>query len=395
MASRRQVLGSAIGFGATLVPALQAMAADYGRGTEGRLVRLPKLDLESNDTFLTTIRSWANGGLQRAARSRATALMREHGLDPAMTAPREQIIALMENDPLIMGQAQLWLRNQQLMWKTLRDEFYSRADFYLSEMEAADKAGPGVLELNPAMTLPDYTKQEIHMQPGGYVGDELAGHMYHYGTNNFFMGQNYQDNVHMGLAAETPLPADKKVRRILDIGCSCGQLTVALQERFPEAEVWGLDVGGPMVRYAHMRANKLKSKARFAQRLAEDTKFPDNHFDIVTSYILFHEVHPDAEPKIMAEVNRVLRPGGVFYPIEGRMRRPQPPSSAYGVFYSWWIKRWNFEVWNEHYTMADYPAILAKAGLTVTDNEASRDNGAGNLGVIGRGTANIMGTKRA
>jgi ubiquinone/menaquinone biosynthesis C-methylase UbiE len=388
------MLGSAAGFGAVLLPALQAFAADYGRGMDGRLMRLPKLDLQSADEFLTSIRIYANGELAKVARSRAIAALREAGIDPYKPAPREKVIAALENDALVMQQAQLWLANQQQMWRMLRAEFYSREDLYMSEMEAADRKGPGSLVLSPRMDLPAYTKEEIHMMPGGYVGDELAGHMYHYGTNNFWMGHNYQDDVHIGLAKETPLPTDGKVKRILDLGCSCGQLTVALKERFPDAEVWGIDVGGPMVRYAHMRASRMSNGANFAQRLAEDTGFPDNHFDIVTSFILFHEVHPDAEPKIMAEAHRVLRPGGVFYPIEGRMRRPTPPLAAVGQFSSWWIRRWNYEVWNDHYVTGDYPAILQNAGFIVGDNLASRENNAGNNNTGAPGTANIFGAKR-
>ena len=53
---------------------------------------------------------------------------------------------------------------------------------------AAEKKGPGTLELKPAMHIPDYAKHEIHILPGGYVGDPLAGYIYHYGTNNFHMG---------------------------------------------------------------------------------------------------------------------------------------------------------------------------------------------------------------
>jgi hypothetical protein len=81
----------------------------------------------------------------------------------------------------------------------------------------------------------------------------------------------------------------------------------------------------------------------------------------------------------------VLRPGGVFYPMEGRMRRPLPPASAFGVFQGWWVRRWNYEVWQEHYVLADYPARLAEAGFAVSDNRASAK----------AGTANIMGTKPA
>jgi len=93
-------------------------------------------------------------------------------------------------------------------------------------------------------------------------------------------------------------------------------LTVALKERFPDAEVWGIDAGAPMLRYGHMRAVRLGVGVNFSQRMAEDTQFPDNHFDLVTSYLLHHEVPADVTLKIIAEVQRVTRPGGVYYPLD-------------------------------------------------------------------------------
>ena len=50
----------------------------------------------------------------------------------------------------------------------------------------------------------------------------------------------------------------------------------------------------------------------FAQRLAEDTKFPDNYFDIVVVHLLFHEVSAAAAKNIYPEIHRVLRKGGVW-----------------------------------------------------------------------------------
>ena len=44
-----------------------------------------------------------------------------------------------------------------------------------------------------------------------------------------------------GAIAKLPTPADGRVRRVLDIGCSAGQSATAFKERFPEAEVWGVD----------------------------------------------------------------------------------------------------------------------------------------------------------
>ena len=197
--------------------------------------------------------------------------------------------------------------------KFLQDYFHDNADKYIAEMEEADNVGPGTLELNPDMELPKYTKHEIHIMPGGYVGDEFAGHIYHYGTNSFYvsvLGDNEQDQIHIGVANRLPLPEDGKVKRILIMGCGPGQMTVALKERFPDAEVWGIDVGGPLVRYGHMRARDLGVDINFAQRLAEDTKFEDGYFDIVTSYIINHELPQEANKAVIAEAYRVTRPGG-------------------------------------------------------------------------------------
>ena len=46
------------------------------------------------------------------------------------------------------------------------------------------------------------------------------------------------------------------------------------------------------------------------ERPAEDTGFEENSFDLVTSYILLHEVPRDVMDSILAEAFRVLKPGG-------------------------------------------------------------------------------------
>ena len=229
----------------------------------------------------------------------------------------------------------------------------------------ADRSGPGSLELNPTMDIPAYARHEIHIQPGGYVGDPFAGHIYHYGTNSYYIsviGNNEQDQVHRGTVARLPVPADGKVRRILDYGCGIGQMTVALKERFPDAEVWGIDVGGPMVRYAHLRAGKLGVAANFAQRLAEASGFPDGHFDIVTSYITHHELPAATTRKVIEEARRVTRPGGVFYPLD--FNSGGVKSIPRGLYARWWDHRWNNEVWSFEYHALDFNAEIASRGFT-------------------------------
>jgi SAM-dependent methyltransferase len=373
MLNRRSLFATAAGTlaGSTLAASKGMAAATAGdiepRGSVGRLERLPSLDLEGIHDFTAGFRSWHGGSVNAVADARAKAIFKELGVDSADLTEKE-ILALVENDPIITMSGRLWLSNQQVTWRSLADRFHARADEYLAEMESYDKRGPGSLELNPDLDIPDYAKHEIHIQPGGYVGDPFAGHLYHYGTNSFYHGSyrngNDQDEIHTGSANALPIPADGKVKRILDLGCGIGQLTVGLKERFPDAEVWGLDASGPMIRYGHMRAVDLGVGVNFAQRMAEATHFPDNHFDIVASYLMHHEVPAAISKDILREAHRVTRPGGYYYPIDFRSgRQAARRGSPYGVFRGWWDHRWNGEIWRVQFTEMGFEDEMEKAGL--------------------------------
>ena len=334
------------------------------RGTIGKLERLATLDLESRQDFLTGFRVWSNGPLGRAAQVRAEEIFKEKGLDPE-TASLEAIRNVLEGDPVIGSSMRYWISGQLISWKLLQDEFQGRKDVYLAEMDAADKSGPGTLKLDPDLQVPEYASHEIHIQPGGYVGNPFAGHIYHYGTNHFYMGHNDQDEVHAALAAAVEPPEDGKVLRILDLACGSGQLTVALKERFPDAEVWGLDVSAPMVRYAHMRAVDLGKELHFVQALGEKTDFPDDYFDVVASYIVFHETPAEITKQIVAEVARITRPGGVFQPFD--FPSDERPPTGYRRFRRWWDYRWNQEVWRNEYASIHFPTEIGKLGFDVRE----------------------------
>lgn len=334
------------------------------RGTDGRHERLPTLDMESQHDFHSGFRGWHSRQANRAAQMRIEKIMEDNGLDKRELMDMEEAVSMVEDDHVVGTSGRTWISNQQIMWKSMQDYYHEHADAYIAEMEATDNIGPGTLELNPDMEIPTYTKHEIHMQPGGYVGDEFAGHLYHYGTNNFYTGgrgDNEQDQIHIGTAERMPLPEDGQVKRILVQGCGPGQFTVALKERFPEAEVWGIDVGGPLVRYGHMRAVELGVDVNFAQRLAEDTKFPDDHFDIVTSFIIHHELPADKTREVFEEAYRVTRKGGYFYPVD--FRSSPEKNTAYRQYRTWWDHRWNTEVWSREFRSIELEDVLVDAGF--------------------------------
>ncbi len=373
---RRKLLGATAAAGSMFLTSMKAHAKFAGdiqlRGQIDRFERLPTRGLESLEDFRTSLRDFINTDFQRAATRRARQIFIEAGLNPRDEVSMEDAISMLESDPIIMNQTHAWITNQLAMWRDLQEYFHSNADQYLTEMAATDKAGPGSLELNPGMHIPEYTAWEIHNQPGGYVGDPFAGHMYHHGTNNLWIHNNEQDGMHGDIAMSAPVPDDGRVKRCLDLGCSVGQTAMGLKERFPDAEVWGIDIGAPMVRYAHMRAADLGIDVNFAQRLAEDTKFPDNHFDVVTAFILFHEVTIDAANEIIREAHRVLRPGGKFLALDGSFLVRKPRNTAYARWRVWWTDQWNTEVHYIPYAEYDFVKAFKAAGLDVGSTQGPK-----------------------
>lgn len=182
-------------FAAAIAPVLDAAAREETalsvapRGNVGIMRRLPTLDLESQHNFLVGARTWQSGSLARAAQARAAEILKANGLDPEANIPLATLVPLFEKDPLISLSGRSFLEIQRMKFTTLRNEFHAHEDAYYAELEAADKAGPGTLELNPKMHVPYYCRHEIHTPIGGYVGDPFACYIFNYVSNVFFIGR--------------------------------------------------------------------------------------------------------------------------------------------------------------------------------------------------------------
>lgn len=219
---------------------------------------------------------------------------------------------------------------QEFTWRRPLDSFAAKQEDFLKAFDESDNQGPGTVTWDPKFPMPDYATVDIHIQPGGYTAHPLAGLVYDHGTRVFFDGAADSDVMHGKLAEKASVPADEKVERILDLGCSIGQLTCALKQRFADAEVWGIDIGAPMVRYAHWRAAQQGIEVNFAQMASEKLNYPDDHFDLVTAHILFHEIPIEVIRETLKETFRVLRPGGTFVMWDFSSATDADPS--YGSF---------------------------------------------------------------
>jgi len=113
------------------------------------------------------------------------------------------------------------------------------------------------------------------------------------------------DRVHAAVigavAATGAAPAS-----ILDIGCGTGRLLRAMQARWPEAQLFGVDPAEGMVRVAR----QLTPQATFFVGAAEALPLPDASVELAISTLSFH--HWADQAAGLGAIARVLRPGGRF-----------------------------------------------------------------------------------
>ena len=260
--------------------------------------------------------------------------------------------------------ARSWQRfvrtQQEMMWRRSRESLLRVADAYLAEVDAAESEGPSHVETTDGFVTPGWARQEIHLQPGGYTREALAGLYYDYGLKLFMGGAADEDRVAKGAAMAAAVPDDGRVERILDLGCSAGATSIALKERHPPAEVFGIDIVAPMVRYAHRRAIEADADVHFRQMPAEDLAFPDNHFDSVLAMLLFHEIPVPVAREVIAEAYRVLRPGGKFTVIDFSGDRQR---GVYTMFFAEMDAADNGELYLTEYVRSNVEDLLVEAGF--------------------------------
>ena len=117
--------------------------------------------------------------------------------------------------------------------------------------------------------------------------------------------QSYHDILKAQIASA---PQD-----MVDLGCSVGMSTFALQALYPEAKITGVDLSPYFLAVAQYRSPSRcqgNTTPRWLHAPAESTGLPSASVDLVSACLLFHELPRTAAVQIIQEAKRLLRPGG-------------------------------------------------------------------------------------
>ena len=225
---------------------------------------------------------------------------------------------------------------------------------------------------NTQLSYPDYYLRSFHAYDKGDLCWDAA-----------FEVEVAAQSVHAGIWPEAGVQGDSKLRQsyhniikekiaiqpqdILDLGCSVGMSTFALQDLYPSARITGLDLSPYFLAVANYNSRQRQSKINWRHARAESTGLPDASFDLVSTFLVFHELPQEVAQQILREVRRLLRPGGYFTLMD-----MNPKSEAYAKMPPYILTLLkSTEPYMDEYFALDLEQELVKAGFnspTITPN---------------------------
>jgi len=100
---------------------------------------------------------------------------------------------------------------------------------------------------------------------------------------------------------------------VLDLGAGSGTLAIWAKQRSPGVRIRGLDGDAAIIGQAVRKAARAGVEIAFDEGFSYDLPYEDQTFDRVLSSLFFHHLVPRDKERTIAEVVRVLRPGGELH----------------------------------------------------------------------------------
>jgi len=171
--------------------------------------------------------------------------------------------------------------------------------------------GPTQITPFPHFTPPEYLDGVwIHRTAGGWDGHEYQGCIHGELIHKRLLTGAFSGGIFDTRRAVLNNLPRRDYRRIFEMGVSSGYHTLGLAEAFPEAEISGCDVSRRMLEQGQRVANERGLKWNLYLGRGEDTRLPAASFDLVSSFILLHELPAEVNVQFFKEAFRLLEPGG-------------------------------------------------------------------------------------
>ena len=115
---------------------------------------------------------------------------------------------------------------------------------------------------------------------------------------------------------------------VLDVGSGTGTLAIRAKERNPALRIRGLDGDPAIIAQAVRKAAREGADIAFDEGLSYELPYPDASFDRVLSSLFFHHLVLRDKERTIAEIARVLRPGGQLHVGDWGQPRSLPSKMA-------------------------------------------------------------------
>jgi len=167
---------------------------------------------------------------------------------------------------------------------------------------------PGDVDLE---RYPPYFRRNFHWQSDGYLSCRSA-ELYDLTVELLFAGT--ADVMRRQVIPPVSRVVGDGARsdvRLLDVACGTGRTLAQIARAHPRLRLYGLDLSPYYLQVARRVLADVADVSLVADN-AERLPFRSGYFDVVTSVFLFHELPRPARRAVLAEMHRVLRPGGLL-----------------------------------------------------------------------------------
>lgn len=109
--------------------------------------------------------------------------------------------------------------------------------------------------------------------------------------------------------------SQREVSRVLDVGCGTGSLMLPILQKFPAAEIWGIDFDATLLTLAERRLAKFGGSAKLVRadlRKKGWTDIVGGPFDAIVSATALHWFSPAQLAQLYKQFAGILKPGGIF-----------------------------------------------------------------------------------